>query len=682
MSVGSAITITERAVQRGVFVPRPGVQFASKTLIEFFQENVLWFALIPLLSFIPALPYLVMRFYRGWRLVHRSNRCEQSDSFKMEDLFLLGGIFASLIVLFRNAAVFSSVSQAIETGFVMFVPGLLLMGVSTVFGVPAAWLAFRCRRIWIKWLSLSALYAFALVAFGVFGWSVATVPGENWLNVVLCTIGTTTATATLLSLFSICKWMGLAIIGKESAVTGDVSASQAQVDDRATPLPTTSHPLDDVAPHEGSKSLLSKKAAESRRTIRIQFASVVALVILTGLAAARMEFKKVAAVRKQQSIADEFKKRDGGVEFDSDGNVVAITAGPNTTDAEVIQFNEYPKLTKLSLAHSRITDACIQDLAALGGLYDLDLSYTAVTDEGLNELKSAARELRALKLNGTQISCKAVSEFLLHRPVTAVSTLEFGDRTLTDADLAGLPPVPILSLARTQITDRGLKQYLRNGGCLRLDVSYTDIDGSGIVPKGSQLTHVNLDGTKLKQSEFDRLFLSTGAVLSVKETQVRLPVVPPGMRISGLRLGGGAIDEAELVRAGGETFEYLGLQGKEFTGACFQNNSITVSYLDLSGSGITDEQVKHLRMAEVVALDLSNTQVSDACLPYLESCTAQRIDLRDTKITAEGLLKSLIPPHKTLALSCSQFSAEDFTQLKAKFRVTEETGETQRLVKW
>jgi YHS domain-containing protein len=117
---------------------------------------------------------------------------------------------------------------------------------------------------------------------------------------------------------------------------------------------------------------------------------------------------------------------------DTDSLVVNMSlGGKQTTDAEVAEVKNLPKVAQLNLANTAVTD---NGLAAVSGLTEvtaLHVEKTGVTDAGLAHVKGLAK-LEYLNLYGTAVSDKGI------------------------ANLSGLKNLKRLYLWQTKVTDAGV----------------------------------------------------------------------------------------------------------------------------------------------------------------------------------------------------------------------------------
>ncbi len=92
----------------------------------------------------------------------------------------------------------------------------------------------------------------------------------------------------------------------------------------------------------------------------------------------------------------------------------------------------------LQLAHTRMTNAGLKELAALKNLTILNLEGTEVTDTGLKEL-AALKKLTALSLSDTEVTDAGVKELAALQNLTS---LDLSGANVTDAGLKELASWP------------------------------------------------------------------------------------------------------------------------------------------------------------------------------------------------------------------------------------------------
>jgi YHS domain-containing protein len=167
-----------------------------------------------------------------------------------------------------------------------------------------------------------------------------------------------------------------------------------------------------------------------KSTVRVLGSLVLAVCVAVSAVAAPVTFTPP----QQESVTKLTAK--GGLVMqlanDSDALVVNLSlAGKQTTDAELAEVKNLPKVAQLNLANTAITDAGVAHLAGLGELTMLHLEKTAVTDAGLAHLKNLSK-LEYLNLYGTGVTDAGL------------------------AHLSGLKNLKRLYLWQTKVTDAGV----------------------------------------------------------------------------------------------------------------------------------------------------------------------------------------------------------------------------------
>jgi hypothetical protein len=81
----------------------------------------------------------------------------------------------------------------------------------------------------------------------------------------------------------------------------------------------------------------------------------------------------------------------------------------DTTNADVKHLKSLPKLRRLSLAETKITDAALMDLKKITTLEWLQLHDCAITDVGLAHLK-VLKKLKHLDVSGTKVTKAGIKE--------------------------------------------------------------------------------------------------------------------------------------------------------------------------------------------------------------------------------------------------------------------------------
>jgi hypothetical protein len=113
-----------------------------------------------------------------------------------------------------------------------------------------------------------------------------------------------------------------------------------------------------------------------------------------------------------------------------------------------------PDLQVLGLGATAVTDRCLQDVVQLGELRVLELNDTALTRDGVEQLRNC-RSLEELYIGGTAIS-------------------EKGARALAD-----LPRLRVLYVHRTNLSNEALNELVRSESIEELSIGETRIDVQG-----------------------------------------------------------------------------------------------------------------------------------------------------------------------------------------------------------
>ncbi len=130
----------------------------------------------------------------------------------------------------------------------------------------------------------------------------------------------------------------------------------------------------------------------------------------------------------------------------------------NVTDKGVAYLSALKLLTNCRLNKCvKLTDACIPALTRLTNLYDLNLSYTSVTDKGLLEILSKSSKIVCITMNGLPLSAP-VFDLILNRPLKNLGVLD--NAKISNLHLASLaektPQLEALSCDCTNVDWHGI----------------------------------------------------------------------------------------------------------------------------------------------------------------------------------------------------------------------------------
>jgi Leucine-rich repeat (LRR) protein len=158
-----------------------------------------------------------------------------------------------------------------------------------------------------------------------------------------------------------------------------------------------------------------------------------------------------------------------------------------------------PKLYRLGVADangSTITNDQLKYFAGLSMLNSLTLNKTAITDEGLAQLRPLAPNLETLALSDTRISDRGLDEIAyLHN----IKVLNLKNTKVTDEGMKKLLPLTNLKwlvLIDTGITDAGLKQLAEIKSLSQLEVVGTKVTWPGV--RWLQKAHPGLKVDKVR----------------------------------------------------------------------------------------------------------------------------------------------------------------------------------------
>src|SRR5215472_8724097 len=95
----------------------------------------------------------------------------------------------------------------------------------------------------------------------------------------------------------------------------------------------------------------------------------------------------------------------GRIERNAAGDAIAVHLGRTwVVDTELLDLARLPKLERLDLSHTRVTDEGLLHLKSATQISDLNLYYAEqITDQGMNAIKEW-KNLKRLNVRGTQIS--------------------------------------------------------------------------------------------------------------------------------------------------------------------------------------------------------------------------------------------------------------------------------------
>lgn len=279
----------------------------------------------------------------------------------------------------------------------------------------------------------------------------------------------------------------------------------------------------------------------------------------------------------------------GMVTRDGAGDVVGVDLRATwVTDSDLRKLTEYPKLARLDLSLTRITDQGMQEIKSLPAVTDLNLRFAEyVADEGIAVIKEW-QKLERLNIHGTKISDTALEH------ISGIPTLEWldvGSTQVTDVGLerlSTLPNLTALSIGGNELGDAGLQ-------ALRLLPGLTYLDLYGRQGTDSNVWTINMT---------DRGFEAVLTLKHLRELRfgcASIGVGREGRRFATVRMMDVTARWLEQLKAATPKLERLKLQ------ACDRVDDEAMKVLagfpslttvDLKGTAVTDEGLKILRAAK------------------------------------------------------------------------------------
>ena len=208
----------------------------------------------------------------------------------------------------------------------------------------------------------------------------------------------------------------------------------------------------------------------------------------------------------------------GSVRRDSAGHITGVDLRASwVTDSDLRKLLQLPYLSALDLSLTRITDQGMQDLKTAAGIVDLNLYFAEyVTDEGLSAIKDW-KKLKRLNLHGTKVSDTSLEHIA---NITTLESLDVGTAMITDVGierLASLPNLKELTMGGNELGDAGLQALRQIPGLTYLDLN------------GRQGTDSNIWTITMSDVGLD-------AVLTLKELrELRFGCTSKGIGIEGAR---------------------------------------------------------------------------------------------------------------------------------------------------
>jgi len=271
----------------------------------------------------------------------------------------------------------------------------------------------------------------------------------------------------------------------------------------------------------------------------------------------------------------------GSVRRDATGRITGVDLRASwVTDSDLRKLLQLPYLSDLDLSLTRITDQGMQDLKTAAGIVDLNLYFAEyVTDEGLAAIKDW-KKLKRLNLHGTKVSDTTLEHIA---NITTLESLDVGTAMITDVGierLVSLPNLKELTMGGNELGDAGLQALRQIPGLTYLDLN------------GRQGTDSNIWTISISDVGLD-------AVLTLKELRE-------------LRFGC--------------TSKGIGYEGARYA---------TVSATDVSARWL--EKMKALPKLEKLKLQGCGRVDDEAVRALIALPNLREIDLKGTSVTEKGL---------------------------------------------
>ena len=279
-------------------------------------------------------------------------------------------------------------------------------------------------------------------------------------------------------------------------------------------------------------------------------------------------------------VTDSVAGLGGKVERDAAGNVVAVNLrGTWVDDVEMIDIARLPKLQRLDLSHTRITDEGMLHLKPASQIEDLNLYYAEwVTDQGMTAIRNWKR-LKRLDVRGTRIA-NGTLEIVSHMP--QLEALDISNTQVTDNGMDIL--ITLTSLKELSL-GQGRRGRAGDLGFLRVLTTLTSLDIGGAQP-----TPPDMGGRKIEHPPAPPLPENTvKAMAELKELRV-------------LRMGYTGVSTADLKALSVlQSVEKLGLEEcprVDDAALAELRNWKSLKYLDLQDTKVTELGVAALRKAK------------------------------------------------------------------------------------
>lgn len=290
----------------------------------------------------------------------------------------------------------------------------------------------------------------------------------------------------------------------------------------------------------------------------------------------------------------------GKVQRDAAGNVVAVNLrGTWVDDVEMIDIARLPKLQRLDLSHTRITDEGMLHLKPASQIEDLNLYYAEwVTDQGMTAIKNW-KKLKRLDVRGTRIA-NGTLEIVSHMP--QLEALDISNTQITDN---GMDLLITLTGLKELAVGQGRRGSAGDLGFLRVLTTLTSLDIGGAQP-----TPPDMGNRKTDRPPTPPLPANTiKAMAELKELRV--------LRMAYTGVSTGDLKALSVL----QNVEKLGLEECPYVDDAALAELAkwkSLKYLDLQETKVTEQGVAGLRKAKPGLVILTTFGSPPAPLPKVE----------------------------------------------------------------
>ena len=291
------------------------------------------------------------------------------------------------------------------------------------------------------------------------------------------------------------------------------------------------------------------------------------------------------------------------------------------------------RLQGVCLRATWIADTDLSRLAAIKGLHQLDLSFTHITDLGLERLKPLP-SLVDLNLHHAEF---VTDEGVAHlRGWKALERLNLKGTKITDTaleHLAGVSSLKWLDVSFTQVTDGGLEHLTNLPRLETLVIGGNKMAGTSLplLKLFPALTHLDLSGKQRTDSGLWGILL----------TDLNLDSIAVLTRLQSLNLGGARVTDFGVSKLKALTeLRDLDLSKTQVTGGALKTLAALPKLERLrlwNAERLDDSALAALRdMKQLTVLDLTETRITDQGAAILQGLGSLReVYLGGTEVTAE-----------------------------------------------